>query len=158
MKTILINCNTEGEVNIDDNARIDGISIALVNEKQIPVARYEISIKIMSGLTDLKYRANNCRIHFYGNDNIELTPSMIHEVVNSTNFKNMTDNKQLAKLEFVSFCIEQYKMVTKSTGRDVEQMFQQKGVIEFLLKHYEVLHTQGEQAILNEIDEYLKHH
>ena len=70
----------------------------------------------------------------------------------------MTDNKQLTKLEFVSFCIEQYKMVTRSTGRDVEQMFQQKGVIEFLLKHYEVLHTQGEQAILNEIDEYLKHH
>lgn len=85
MKTILINCNTEGEVNIDDNARIDGISIALVNEKQIPVARYEISMKIMSGLTDLKYRANNCRIHFYGNDNVELTPSMIHEVVESTN-------------------------------------------------------------------------
>ena len=70
----------------------------------------------------------------------------------------MTDDKQLAKLEFVSFCIEQYKMVTKSSGRDVEQMFQRKGIIDFLLKHYEVLHTQGEQAILNEIDEYIKHH
>ena len=70
----------------------------------------------------------------------------------------MTDDKQLAKLELVSFCIEQYKMVTKSTGCDVEQMFQRKGIIDFLLKHYEVLHTQGEQAILNEIDEYIKHH
>lgn len=70
----------------------------------------------------------------------------------------MTGDKQLAKLEFVSFCIEQYKMATNSTGRDVEQMFQQMGVIEFLLEHYEVLHTQGEQAILNEIDEYLKNH
>ena len=69
----------------------------------------------------------------------------------------MTDDKKLAKLEFVSFCIEQYKMATKSTGRDVEQMFQRKGIIDFLLKHYEVLHTQGERAILNEIDEYLKH-
>ena len=69
----------------------------------------------------------------------------------------MTDDKKLAKLEFVSFCIEQYKMVTKSTGRDVEQMFQQKGVIEFLLKHYEVLHTQGQQAIMSDIEEYLKH-
>ncbi|MBQ6955765.1 MAG: DUF3791 domain-containing protein [Bacteroidales bacterium] len=70
----------------------------------------------------------------------------------------MTDPKQLAKLEFASFCIEQYKVATNRHGRDVEQMFQQRGVIAFLLEHYEVLHTQGEQAILNEIDEYLKHH
>ncbi len=27
----------------------------------------------------------------------------------------MTDPKQLAKLEFVAFCIEQYKMATKQT-------------------------------------------
>ena len=70
----------------------------------------------------------------------------------------MTDNKQLARLEFVSFCIEQYKIATNSGGYDVEQMFQQKGVISFLFEHYEVLHTQGEQTILNEIDEYLKYH
>ena len=70
----------------------------------------------------------------------------------------MTDPKQLAKLEFVAFCIEQYKMATKKTGCEVEQMFSQQGVIKFLIDHYEVLHTQGEQAILSEIDEYLKHH
>ena len=70
----------------------------------------------------------------------------------------MADDKQFAKLEFVSFCIEQYKVATNRRGWDVEQMFQQKGIIAFLLEHYEVLHTQGAQAILNEIDEYLKHH
>ena len=89
MKSILINCNTEGEVYIDENARINGISIALVNEKQLPVARYEISLKIMSGLSQLKYSASNCRIHFYGNDNSELTPTMKHEVGSFTNcFEN----------------------------------------------------------------------
>ena len=56
------------------------------------------------------------------------------------------------------FCIEQYRMETNCGGYDVEQMFQQKEVVSFLLEHYEVLHTQGEQIILNEIDEYLKHH
>lgn len=70
----------------------------------------------------------------------------------------MNEKKQLAKLEFVSFCIEQYKAATNNVGRDIEQMFRQRGVIAFLLEHYEALHTQGEQAILNEIDEYLKHH
>lgn len=70
----------------------------------------------------------------------------------------MTDDKQLAKLEFVSFCIEQYKKMANQGGRDVEQMFQQKGVVSFLLEHYEVLHTQGERVIINEIDKFLKHH
>ncbi len=70
----------------------------------------------------------------------------------------MTDPKQLAKLEFVAFCIEQYKMATKQTGCEVEQMFSQQGVIKFLIDHYEVLHTQGAQFIQEEIDEYLKHH
>lgn len=70
----------------------------------------------------------------------------------------MTDNKQLAKLEFVAFCIEQYKMATKQMGCEVEQLFQQRGVIDFLFDNYEVLHTQGEQAIMNEIEGYLKHH
>ena len=70
----------------------------------------------------------------------------------------MTDNKQLAKLEFVAFCIEQYKMATKQTGYEVEQLFRKRGVIGFLIDNYEVLHTQGEQAIMNEIEGYLKHH
>jgi len=70
----------------------------------------------------------------------------------------MTDNKQLAKLEFVAFCIEQYKIATKQTGCEVEQLFRQRGVTDFLIDNYEVLHTQGEQAIMNEIEGYLKHH
>ncbi len=70
----------------------------------------------------------------------------------------MTDNKQLAKLEFVAFCIEQYKMATKQTGSEVEQMFSQQGVIKFLIDHYEVLHTQSAQFIQEEIGEYLNNH
>ena len=70
----------------------------------------------------------------------------------------MTDNKQLAKLEFVAFCIEQYKMATKQTGSEVEQMFSQQGVIKFLIDHYEVLHTQSAQFIQEEIVEYLNIH
>ena len=70
----------------------------------------------------------------------------------------MADPKQLAKLEFVAFCIEQYKMATKQTGCEVEQMFSQRGVIKFLIDHYEVLHTQSAQFIQEEIGEYLNNH
>lgn len=70
----------------------------------------------------------------------------------------MADPKQLAKLEFVAFSIEQYKMATKQTGSEVEQMFSQQGVIKFLIDHYEVLHTQSAQFIQEEIGEYLNNH
>ena len=70
----------------------------------------------------------------------------------------MSDPKQLAKLEFVAFCSEQYKMATKQTGCEVEQMFSQQGVIKFLIDHYEVLHTQSAQFIQEEIVEYLNNH
>ena len=70
----------------------------------------------------------------------------------------MTDPKQLAKLEFVSFCIEQYKKAANMGGREVEQLFCQRGVITFLLDNYEVLHTQSAQFIQEEIVEYLNNH
>ena len=70
----------------------------------------------------------------------------------------MTDPKQLAKLEFVSFCIEQYKKAANKGGREVEQLFSQRGVITFLLDNYEVLHTQSAQFIQEEIIEYLNNH
>lgn len=46
----------------------------------------------------------------------------------------MADNKQFAKLEFVSFCIEHYKVLTNKKGSEVVQMFLQRGVIDFLLE------------------------
>ena len=76
MKEIRIICNTNGEVNVDDNARANGINIVLVDEKGIPVARYEFDGKKVSNLIRLLYEANNVRIHFYG----DVTPTMIYEL------------------------------------------------------------------------------
>lgn len=70
----------------------------------------------------------------------------------------MTDPKQLAKLEFVAFCIEQYKKAVNMSGCEVEQLFSQRGVITFLIDNYEVLHTQSAQFIQEEIVEYLNNH
>ena len=70
----------------------------------------------------------------------------------------MTDPKQLAKLEFVAFCIEQYKKATDRGGCEVEQLFSQRGVITFLIDNYEVLHTQSAQSIQEEVVEYLNNH
>lgn len=80
MKKIQINCNTNGKINIDDDARINGISIALINEKGVPVARYEFENKKTSNIIKLTYEANNVRIHFYD----DITPTTLVELTSST--------------------------------------------------------------------------
>ncbi len=82
MKEIQVKCNTFGEVCFDYNAKANGISIALVDEKSIPVARYEFDSKKVSNMTRLLYKANNVRIHFYG----DIPPTMLHELT-SANIK-----------------------------------------------------------------------
>ena len=64
----------------------------------------------------------------------------------------------LQKLEFASFCIEEYKKTTDLGGCEVEQMFEHRGVLSFLFDNYEVLHTQGKLAILDDIEKFLKNH
>jgi hypothetical protein len=80
MKEFMIKCNTKGEVTIDNGTRINGISIALINEKGIPIARYEFDSKKILNLTRLLYCANKVRIHFYG----DITPSMRYELTSAS--------------------------------------------------------------------------
>jgi hypothetical protein len=63
---------------------------------------------------------------------------------------------QEAVIEFVSFCIENYKVKHKMKGRDVANLFNESGVIDFLMDGYDILHTQGKEYIISEIEAYLK--
>lgn len=56
---------------------------------------------------------------------------------------------------FVSFCIEQYKNAKGLTGEQAMLALDQYGVLEYLKEHFEVLHTQSHQWILEDIDEYI---
>jgi len=60
------------------------------------------------------------------------------------------------KLYFVSFCIEQYKNAHGMSGSDVIELFDNAGVTKYLLDNYDILHTQGANWLLAEIDDYLK--
>ncbi len=70
----------------------------------------------------------------------------------------MKKTELFAKLEFVAFCIEQYKHNTNKKGCNVQRLFEESGVISFLVEHYEILHTQSAESIYYEITEYLKNH
>ena len=57
---------------------------------------------------------------------------------------------------FLSFCIEQYM---NDKGLDREQtmtLFSQYGVLDYLAAHFEILHTQSRQWIVEDIDDYIR--
>lgn len=56
---------------------------------------------------------------------------------------------------FVAFCIEEYGTAKGLTGGQVHDLFSQYGVIDYLSKCYEPLHTQGRRWLMDEIDEFI---
>ena len=58
-------------------------------------------------------------------------------------------------VEFVSFCIEMYANRNAISGREVLSRFKKYGVLDYLERNYEALHTQGFGYILPLIDEYI---
>lgn len=54
---------------------------------------------------------------------------------------------------FVTFCIEHYKKFKNISGAEAMQMLSDAGALEYLAKHYDALHLESEQWIMNDIDE-----
>ena len=51
---------------------------------------------------------------------------------------------------------ECYARKHRQSGLEVFVLFKEKGVLAFLRNHFEVLHTQGDAYILEEIELFLK--
>ena len=56
---------------------------------------------------------------------------------------------------FLSFCIEQYKQKHHLTGEQSMAELDKYGVLDYLERHYEVLHTQSAQWIVEDIEEFI---
>lgn len=65
------------------------------------------------------------------------------------------NNGQQDKAMFVSFCIEQYAKAKNITTEDVVNLFEQYGISEHFCEFYDVLHTQGGQWLVEEIDKMI---
>lgn len=57
---------------------------------------------------------------------------------------------------FLSFCIEQYKNAKGIDGEKAMGILAQYGILDYLSENYEVLHTQGSQWLIEEIDEIIE--
>ena len=59
-------------------------------------------------------------------------------------------------LYFLSFCVEAYKMRHGMSGDDALALFDRKGVTSYLTEHYDVLHTQGKEWLVDDIDQFIQ--
>lgn len=59
-------------------------------------------------------------------------------------------------VEFIAFCIENYKIQKGLAGRETKFLFDKYGLIDYLLNGYEVLHTQGKEYIMRDIDDFIE--
>ena len=53
--------------------------------------------------------------------------------------------------KFIIYCIEIYKIAHKLNGKQVTQLFTQKGIFEYLADCYDALHTTGPEYIIEDI-------
>ena len=61
-----------------------------------------------------------------------------------------------SELQFLVFSIEQYRLYYNLTSAEVLSLFIRYGVDKFLRDNFEVLHSQSEEYIIEEISRYLK--
>jgi len=57
---------------------------------------------------------------------------------------------------FVIFCLEAYKRGQGLSGEEAAALFLRHGVTDYLRDGYDVLHTLGEQALVEDITKYLE--
>ena len=57
---------------------------------------------------------------------------------------------------FISFCIEQYKTAKGISGSKAMTLLSKYGVLEYLAEHWEILHTQSRQWIIEDIDDFIR--
>lgn len=60
------------------------------------------------------------------------------------------------KINFIVYCIEEYKNARGMNGKSVIELFNRYGVIDYIRKYYEALHTTGRQYIVDDISLYIE--
>ncbi len=78
----------------------------------------------------------------------------IYDLLEEEKKSQKTDSPKL--LLFYAFCLEKYKIFFNLSAEETLFIFHKYGVFDYLREGFEVLHTQGEGYIVNEIDLFIK--
>lgn len=60
------------------------------------------------------------------------------------------------KSQFLIYCIQKYSQIKKIPGLDVVDLFDKYNLQDYILEFSELIQAQGDLAIVNEIDEFIK--
>ena len=66
------------------------------------------------------------------------------------------DKQNLDIAYFLSFCIEQYMNAKRLSHDEAIALLSGCGVLDYLAEHFEILHTQSSQWIIEDIEEFIK--
>lgn len=58
--------------------------------------------------------------------------------------------------EFMVYATEVYRAAKALSGRQVAALFDQYGVMPFLMRFFDLLHVQGDANIVAEIDDFIQ--
>jgi hypothetical protein len=70
--------------------------------------------------------------------------------------KRLSQNNSRPILLFIAFCIENYKEHRTISTDDVVFLFRKYDVINYLTLGFDLLHTQGKEYVMSDIDSYIK--
>lgn len=58
--------------------------------------------------------------------------------------------------EFFTYCLEKYAQAKGLTGLQAIALFKRYGADDYLIDHYDLLHTQGTGYVIDEIDRFIQ--
>ena len=61
-------------------------------------------------------------------------------------------------LRFKTYCFEIYKTAKNLNGCQTQQLFEKYGVLSYIYKVYDVLHSMSDSYITDDIDIYINSH
>lgn len=60
-----------------------------------------------------------------------------------------------SQINYLIFCIEQYKLHKNMRGKDVADLFKRYNVYDYILSCFDALHTTGTEYVMEDIDMYI---
>lgn len=57
--------------------------------------------------------------------------------------------------KFLIYCIERYRNIKGLSGAEVVKLFNEYGIMDFIRQFFDLLHVNGDEYIVQEIDDYI---
>jgi hypothetical protein len=58
--------------------------------------------------------------------------------------------------DFLIYVIEEYKFLESKTAKDAIELFSKFNIFNYIIKHYNALHTMGGRAIADDIIDFMQ--